>query len=114
MSSDYLKYANPRKRFSNSSVVDRRARSLLYKEGQVRLFFNGRKIMGPVKLRLPTFFFAPEDVEGGWYSNDRGFFTPERVWWCELVYEDRVTRIGEYSLGSKLTEMEAIAWAASL
>lgn len=97
--------STPRERFAGATPEDKRRRSLLFGPGQVRLFNDGRRVIGPVKLLYGTATINPASVTGG-------FTVGERVWYCELMYADETADIGEYSLGAELTEMEAIAWAS--
>ena len=100
-----------RDRFASASHEDKRKRTRLYRMGQVRLLIRGRRSVGPVKLLGRTYAFDPEDVDGGYWKSDN-FQDSEPVWICEYLFEEKTGPIGEYSLGSELNEMEALAWVS--
>jgi len=93
---------NPRKKFSTASRSDKLKRSALYKVGQHRLWIDGRKVKGPVKL-LGIYKRGKMGVDGA---------LGERLWVCELMFRDEERIIGEYDIGTEVTDMEALAWAA--
>lgn len=110
--------ADPRKKFSTATRFEKIKRSALYRVGQHRLWFDARnretpkgrlkltgrlKIKGPVKL-LHIYKRA----------NINEVPLSERLWICELMWRDEERIIGEYDLGTQVTEMEAIAWAVKV
>lgn len=93
----------PRRKFQSASRDDKIRRSSLYHKDQHRLWIKGRKIAGPVRLVGVVYSVEPEDV---------GASKDERLWECELMWCDGNQVIGEYDLGTEITEMEALAWAS--
>ena len=93
----------PRQKFASASQEDKFRRAALYEKGQYRLWINKRKVGGPVRLKGVTYSTNPESV---------GATEGERLWVCELMWCDGEQVIGEYDLGTEITEMEAIAWAS--
>lgn len=99
---EVLAWANYRKIFSTASRVDKVKRSAPCKMGQHRLWIDGWKIQGPVKL-LHIYKRWKMGVDDA---------LSERVWFCELMFRDEVRAIGEYDLGAEINAMEVMAWAA--
>lgn len=93
----------PRQKFETASRDDKIRRSRLYRKGQHRLWIKGRKVVGPVRLNGTVYSVEPKDV---------GASEDERLWECELMWCDGKQVIGEYDLGTEITDMEALAWAA--
>jgi hypothetical protein len=94
---------SPRVRFQNASQEDKARRAALYKKGQYRLLIQGRKVLGPVRLKGVTYDVNPEDC---------GASSDERIWIVELLWREEERAVGEYDLGVEVNEMEAIAWAS--
>jgi len=91
-----------RTKFENAARAEKVARTYLYHKGQIRLLFQGRKILGPVMLLGVTFSVEPETV---------GAVEDERVWHVALLWKDEERDVGEYDLGSLVdNEMEVLAW----